>query len=60
MKVVVAAFKVVEENSVLYSKKILPTPETGLEGANFEALVGHELLLCLLKGAEFVSVRFIK
>lgn len=60
MKIVTVAFKVSEENSVHYSKKTLPTPEINLEGANFEALAGHELLVAFLKGADFVSVRFIR
>lgn len=68
MKVIVVGFKVAEENQVYYKK--LKRPGLDAEAAAYEAKsehrfrdadeIGKAMLAALGKGAEFVSVRFIK
>ena len=66
MKIVVVGFKVAEANSVYYKKRTITkaTPEeeklSKYTVSNFVAEVGEMMEAAQKKGAEFVSVRFIK
>jgi hypothetical protein len=56
LKVVVVGFKTTEENSVFYTKLDLETTTR----IQFEAVIGHAMLSAYGKGADFVSVRYIR
>ena len=57
MKVVVVGFKVTEENSVYYSK--WQARDGGpIEKEYLAHALGNDLMRCIEKGADFVSVRF--
>jgi hypothetical protein len=59
MKVVVVGFKVAEENSVYYRKFEVDSKGDGFGRPDAET-AGIHLLAAAAKGAEFVSVRFIR
>ncbi len=60
MKVIIVAFKVDEDDSVYYKKVELPTDDRVEAVALLRNQLGHYLHMSYEKGADFVSVRFVR